>query len=482
MAVNNNATLLRRELLTRIAQLLEENKLVEKVDRIPLEMRPRNAGFSRCCVHKDRAVLKYKTMAVLGFNIQDEEDELTPLSHYAQRAIDREDQTDVMLTVVDEACSSCVKTNYVVTNMCRGCVARPCEVNCPKDAIAFDSNNQANIDHKKCVNCGLCQKVCPFHAIIYTPVPCEESCPVGAITKNENGIEFINNEKCIQCGKCVVACPFGAVMEKSHLVEIATKKRKGKELVAMVAPAIIAQFKSEYPRILGSIKQAGFDHVYEVSWGAVETTKQEGAEFQEKMAEGQAFMTTSCCPSYVNLVNKHIEELKPFVSHTPSPMALTAEMVRKQHPNALIVFVGPCTGKRYEAFHNPNVDCVLSFEELGAMLVAKGIDIDKCEPLEPNKQIYALANSFATSGGVAGCVKAILPKDYPLQALVINGIDKTSIRTLKSLPKTPQGNFVEVMSCEGGCINGCNSIANPKVGLRQINDYVLKNTNIEETM
>ena len=482
MAVNNNATILRRELLTRIAKLLDENKLIEDIDRIPLEMRPRKNGYSRCCVHKDRAVLKYKTMAILGFNIQDETDELTPLSHYAQLAIDRKEQTDVMLTVVDEACSSCVKVNYVVTNMCRGCVARPCEVNCPKDAIAFDSNNQANIEHNKCVNCGICQKVCPFHAIIYTPVPCEESCPVGAIIKNENGIEVINNEKCIQCGKCVVACPFGAVMEKSHLVEIVTKKHKGRELVALVAPAIIAQFKADYGKILGSVKQVGFDHVYEVAWGAVETTVREAAELQEKVSEGQTFMTTSCCPSYVNLVNRHIEELKPFVSHTPSPMAITAEMVRKNHPDALIVFIGPCTAKRFEAFHNPNVDCVLSFEEFGAMLVAKGLDVDRCEPIEPDKKINALANSFAASGGVAGCVKAKLPKGYPLQELVINGIDKASIRILKTLPKSPQGNLVEVMSCEGGCINGCNVIANPKVGLRQINDFVLKNTKIEETI
>jgi len=192
-------------------------------------------------------------------------------------------------------------------------------------------------------------------------------------------------------------------------------------------------------------------------------------------------MTTSCCPSYVSLVNKHLDELKPYVSHTPSPMAFTAEMARKKHPEALIVFVGPCTAKRYEAFHNPNVDCVLSFEEFGSLLVAKGLDIDRCEPIEPNRSIDALANSFAASGGVAGCVKAKLPESYPLQPLIINGIDKVSIRTLKSLPKTPQGNLVEVMSCEGGCINGCNVIANPKVGLRQINDFVLKNTKVEET-
>jgi len=480
MAVNNNATMIRRELLTRICRLIEQDSLTEEIDRIPLEMRPRNNGFTRCCVHKDRAVLKYKIMALLGFNIQDEVDELTPLREYARMAKERKEQTDTMLTVVDEACSSCIKTNYVVTNMCRGCVARPCSVNCPKNAIHFE-NGRAEIDHKLCVNCGLCQKVCPFHAIIYTPVPCEESCPVGAITKDEHGIEHIDNEKCIQCGKCVVACPFGAVMEKTHLVDIATRKREGKELVALVAPAILAQFKSDYGKILGSIKQAGFVHVYEVAWGAVETTLREAEELTEKLASGQPFMTTSCCPSYVNLVNKHLGNLKPFVSHTPSPMALTAEMVRQKHPDAVLVFVGPCTAKRFEAFHNGNVNYVMSFEELGAMLVAKGLDVDRCVPVEPDVTIDARANGFAASGGVMNCVKAALPAGFPLNGLVVNGIDKAAIRLLKSLPANPQGNFVEVMSCEGGCIGGSNVIANPKIGQRQIADYVLKNTLIKET-
>jgi Iron only hydrogenase large subunit, C-terminal domain len=115
------------------------------------------------------------------------------------------------------------------------------------------------------------------------------------------------------------------------------------------------------------------------------------------------------------------------------------------------------------------------------MLVANGLDVDRCEPVNPDIAIDARANGFAASGGVLNCVKASLPADYPLNGLVVNGIDKAAIRLLKSLPTNPQGNFVEVMSCEGGCIGGCNVIANPKVGQRQIADYVLKNTPIKET-
>ena len=101
MAYTNNAMLIRRELLTRVVTLLKENSLKEKINRIPLEMRPRTPYPIRCCVHKDRAVIKYKLMAVMGFNITEEDDELTPLSDYAEKALARTTTDNKVLTVVD---------------------------------------------------------------------------------------------------------------------------------------------------------------------------------------------------------------------------------------------------------------------------------------------------------------------------------------------------------------------------------------------
>ena len=141
----NNAVEIRREILMRLSKLILNDELVEKIDRLPLEMRPKDKENTRCCVHKERAVLKYKTMAVLGFNVYDEKDELDPLSHYAKLAQERTDKTSVMMTAVDEACSSCVKNNYIVTNLCRACVARPCTYACKKGAITV-GEKQANID------------------------------------------------------------------------------------------------------------------------------------------------------------------------------------------------------------------------------------------------------------------------------------------------------------------------------------------------
>ncbi len=470
MAVENDAMLIRRELLTRISRLLMQGQLRRKVDRIPLELRPKGAPTSRCCVYKDRAMIKYKIMALLGFSIQDEQDELIPLSEYAEHAFERDRISPRPLTVVDEVCSACVKVSYVVTNMCRGCLARPCTINCPKNAVEF-RDGQAHIDHQKCVNCGMCKKNCPFHAIVYVPIPCEESCPVGAISKDEDGHERIDFDKCIYCGRCVSSCPFGAVMEKSQLIDIfkaLQEKTEQKKVVAMVAPAIAGQFRAPLGNILGAIRQLGFDDVIEVAKGADTTTRNEAAEFLHKMEEGQKFMTTSCCPSYTALVNKHIPELRPYVSDTRTPMGYTAELARKMYPEAVLVFIGPCLAKRHETYMDANADLMLSFEELDAMFVAAGIDIVNMTGVKLDDEIDSTSRGYPVSSGVMTAVRSRLPEGTDLRPLVINGIDKQAIREMKGFPKACAANMIEVMACEGGCVGGCNTIANSKVAARQI--------------
>ncbi|MFW5706733.1 MAG: monomeric [FeFe] hydrogenase [Bacteroidota bacterium] len=476
MSVTNNAMIIRRNLLTRIIKLMEKGELEKKIDRIPLEVRPRNEASVRCCVHKDRAVLKYKLMAILGFNIADETDELTPLSEYVRMAYERRLQSDVVLTVVDEACSSCRQTSYEVSNLCRGCVARPCINNCPKDAIRF-INGQAHIDHKACVNCGKCLKMCPFHAIVYMPVPCEEVCPVNAIRKNDKGVEYIDPEKCINCGKCMVACPFGAIMEKSNLVDIFRNKIEGRKLVALLAPAIAGQLGSDIHRIRRSFHMLGFEHVYEVAEGAEQTIYHEAAELKERIENGQPFMTTSCCPGFTSLVEKHIPALRQFVSHTPSPMHYTAKKAREEHPDACIVFVSPCSAKRWEVCHDPYADFTLSFEEYGAWLVARQLDLNALEPMEGNYTPAADARGFAFSGGVAAAVKKVV-QGIEVNETLINGIDKMALRQLKAMAQNRSHNFVEVMTCENGCIGGCNVISNPRLAAKKIQEAMKSSPDI----
>jgi len=265
--MESNLARIRREIYVRIAKAFFEGNLFEKIDRIPLEMRPKNFGnATRCCIYKDRAMIKYRTMAALGLSIEDEIDELTPLSEYAKISLNSEVKNS-HLTILTELCSGCVKTHYHITDACQGCVARPCTTTCAKGAISV-IDGKAKIDPAKCVNCGRCMDVCPYQSIILVPIPCEEACPVGAITKDENGKEKIDEEKCILCGKCLTACPFGAIAERSQLTKVIEALKKGENITALIAPSISGQFPGNMEQLQQALLLLGFTNIYEVAYGA----------------------------------------------------------------------------------------------------------------------------------------------------------------------------------------------------------------------
>lgn len=467
MANTNNIMFIRYQLLARLVKMWKDNELLERIDRLPLELHPRKQKpKGRCCVYKERAVTKYKTMAMLGFDMEDESDETERLSSYAAKMMERDNlrPDKSILSVMDEACSSCVKINYEVSNLCRGCAAQACYNNCPKEAISYDNEGKAFIHHDKCISCGKCHQVCPYHAIVYLPVPCEEACPVKAISKDEYGVEHIDPKKCIYCGKCLNACPFGAIFDACSVFDVLKRiKTKQRKVVAMVAPSILAQFKEPVEKVYGAIKALGFDDVIEVAYGAEETIRNEAHEFQEKMAEGAPFMTTSCCSAYVQLIKKHIPELMKYVSTTGSPMFYTARYTRKKHPDAYTVFIAPCASKRSEGRENPDVDFVWTFRELDAILEGMEINVADCEAFIPEERSGHDAHGFAKTGGVFTAVKNLIG-DPTLQGTIIAGLDKKNIALLRAYAKTGKcpTKMIEVMACANGCIGGpctCNDSA-----------------------
>ena len=298
-------------------------------------------------------------------------------------------------------------------------------MNCPKGAVHFDKKTgQARIDHDTCISCGICHKSCPYHAIVYIPVPCEEACPVKAISKDEHNIEHIDESKCIYCGKCLNACPFGAIFE-----------------------------------------------------GAMQTTSNEAHELLEKIAEGQTFMTTSCCPSYIELVNKHIPAMKPYVSTTGSPMYYASRIAKKKYPDAKVVFIGPCIAKRKEAQRDECVDYVMTFEEISSVIKGMGIDLKEVSPYKVAKESVCEAHGFAQAGGVAGAVKAYLgEKANGIKIMQISDFNKKNIGVLRAYAKTGKvdAQFIEMMACPEGCITGPSSFNDPLSGKRQLNQDLLK--------
>ena len=474
---------IKKEILVRIIKAFLSDNFERQARLIPYDMRPKGMEVPyRCCVHKERAIIKDRTIAGLGFSIE-EDDETVSLSEYARKALERTEISDKNLTVLQTACKGCATNRIYVTDLCQGCVARPCQSTCKFGAISI-INGRSVIDDSKCKKCQMCVAACPYKAIVKISVPCEDACPVGAIKKDETGFASIDYDKCINCGRCTAACPFGAVHERSQIVDILKAIKSDKKVIAMIAPSIIGQFPGNIYQLKTAIIKSGFDDVYEVAQGADVTANTEAKEFAERMAEGHKFMTTSCCAGYNQLIKKHLPEIKPFVSDTKTPLYYTAEIVKREFPDAVTVFVSPCVAKRAESYDNPNVDFVMNYEELGALFVAMKIQIMDLDESKYVIEASRQARNFGYSGGVAESVKKSLKDEDSVKPCVINGLNKDNIRLLKKYATCGECengcNLVEVMCCEGGCIGGNATLNNPKTAKKLIDNFTQNSNEIDK--
>lgn len=156
MAINTpkQTSHLKREILVRLIRSFLSDNFEENTRLIPYDMRPKGHEVPyRCCIHKERAILRDRAIAGLGCSIE-ETDDSTLLSTVAKNALDREQPEENPLTVLTTACKGCVPSRIYVTDLCQGCVARPCENTCKFGAIKV-VNGKSVIDPAKCKNCGM---------------------------------------------------------------------------------------------------------------------------------------------------------------------------------------------------------------------------------------------------------------------------------------------------------------------------------------
>ncbi len=447
---------LKYKVLKEVARLSWQDNLTEGLYNLPKIIVPGNTATMRCCIYKEQAIVLERVKLAMGGN------KSNPNS----------------IEVIDIACEDCPMSGYEVTDMCRGCLAHRCESVCKKNAITIDNYHKAHIDKEKCVDCGLCSKVCPYGAIVNHSRPCEMACKIKAISMGENKAANINNDKCISCGACVYACPWGAINDKSYILEVIDIIKKSQngtayQVYAVVAPAIASQFTyAKLGQVLSGIKALGFSQIVEAALGADIVALAEAKELSEK-----GFLTSSCCPAFVSYVKKQFPELAEYVSHNLSPMATISKKIKEKDPSAKIIFIGPCTAKKMEIKTPevaPFVDSVITFEELQALFDSKDIDITSLLEEEIDNASY-YGRIFARSCGLSEAVEESLKErgidGFDLRAVPCDGIEACKIALLKASKKLLSGNFIEGMACIGGCVGGAGCLTHGDINKVRIEKH-----------
>lgn len=446
---------LKYKVLREVARQAWAGTLLQNMLDIPKIIVPGKIPTMRCCVYKERAILAERVKIAIGGNSANPN----------------------IIEVIDIACDECPAAGYSVTDSCRGCLAHRCEDVCKRGAISFDHNYVAHIDKTKCIECGQCAKVCPYTAIVNRKRPCQNACKIKAIAIREDGSAEIDNSKCISCGACVYQCPFGAIMDKSFIINVIDMIQKSQnninyKVYAVVAPSISSQFSyAKLGQVVTAIKKLGFHTVIEAALGADMVAAAESRELAEK-----GFLTSSCCPGFVDYIKKTFPALVPHISHNLSPMATLAKWIKSREQNCKIIFIGPCTAKKAEVQLEkvkPYVDAAITFEELQALIDSKDIDLTKLEEGVLDNASY-FGRIFARSGGLSDAVAQALKEqsiEFDLKPCACDGIEECKMALLKKSKNLLDANFIEGMACVGGCIGGAGCLTHGEKNKTQVDKY-----------
>jgi len=364
-------------------------------------------------------------------------------------------------------------------------------------------------DPNKCVLCGDCVRVC------------SEVQSVGAIDFAYRGAQTavlpsfgkeLDKVECVNCGQCARICPTGALTVKSEVEAVWKAIHDPKKVViAEVAPAVrvaIGEMFGLEPgttatgQVASALRAMGFDRVFDTSFTADLTVIEESNEFIRRVQKGENMpQFTSCCPAWVKFVEQYYPEFINHLSSCRSPQQMFGSLAKTvlahtmgvNKEDIVVVSVMPCTAKKFEAKRPeftrngiPDVDHVLTTQELGRMIEEAGLHFKELEPEAFNMPFGFKTGAgviFGNSGGVSEAVLRYVTEkltgkkreNYIFNSVRGNdGIRKTTLNVegkefslvvlsglanaRKILEEIKSGkahyDLVEVMACPGGCIGG----------------------------
>lgn len=369
----------------------------------------------------------------------------------------------------------------------------------PKD----ESSDSISIDPSKCILCGDCVRVC------------HEVQNVGAIDFAFRGSKMsistafgkpLSESPCVGCGQCVSICPTGALVVKNDIRRVwKAVDNPDIKTTVQIAPAVRVAVGRELGvkdgdnvmgKIVAALRLMGFDEVYDTSIGADLTVIEESNELLERLSGGKLPLITSCCPGWIKYCENKHPELLDNVSTCKSPMqmlaALLKDQAKREGVNMYHVAIMPCTAKKSEATRDefmvddvPNVDAVITTNGLIRMIKESGIMFDALDSEAVDMPFGTISGAGVIFGVTGGVTEAVLRRvaatktraallsvansgqrgmdgvkefdleygDKALHIAVVSGLANAE-SVIRRMESGEHFDFIEVMACPGGCING----------------------------
>ena len=475
--IDTQVRVTRRRIFNEVARLAYDSEnLKDDIEALPYKIVNYDDPIHWESIYRERAIIRERIRLAMGLSLRPENVPVHLTQGLEESNISEKYYEPPLMQVIPSACNACPVNRYEVTNKCMGCVAHPCYEVCPKDAVSM-VKSKSFIDQEKCIKCGKCKAVCPYDAITHQVRPCAAVCGVNAIKSDSRDRAVIDENLCVSCGQCMVSCPFGAIADKSQIFQLIRALQSGRKIIAQVAPAFVGQFGPEVsPAMLKTaLKELGFADVYETAIGADMGCMEEAKHYVHEVTTGKLpFLLTSCCPSWSAMAKKLFPETIENISNSLTPMVATARKIKEEHPDASVVFIGPCASKKLEASRRTvrsDVDFVITFEELAGMFEAKEIILSQVEPLEEMEDATGAGRGYGVAGGVAKAIEDCIREYYPeVEVRIEHAESLAECRKMLMMAKAGKKNgcLIEGMACPGGCVAG----AGTNIAIAQANKEV----------
>ena len=301
---------------------------------------------------------------------------------------------------------------------------------------------------------------------------CVRSCPVKAI-QIKDGSAVIIKERCIFCGRCVAVCPNSAKKIRSDLSRAKVIMGTRDKVICSLAPSFASEFAGKEDRLLAALKKLGFSAVSETAVGAAIVSA--AIDRYASGHGGRCPWISTACPSVVEIVRKYYPEDIPYLAKVPSPLQTHCAYLRSLYGDDIgIIFIGPCAAKKNEADIAPGYpDIALTWDELRAWIEDEHFSLDSVDEKDALSFVPAKAGVSAYYPVENGQIvtSKLWGNAFNKDAVPLSGMGEIQAVFSKLDPDMP---FLELLSCEGGCING--PVGDKTVSLAERKSVVVKYT------